>query len=454
MALPWLEIMEPPVARAQTLNPLRFLSVYSPNGMLMDKWTPVNTGMGYTTPELLASLDPYKADFNVLTGLGNYTASLGNIFGGSHTRACGSSLTQCPIASPDQTADISNGISLDQVIANEIGTQTLHKSMVVGSRASSVTGNCEDSYSCAYNNNISWSGPTTPMGKQINPKDIFDSLFADLPTDPMMPAPPVDNKAFYQKSILDVVMGRAEALKAKLGKTDKAKLEEYLSAVREVEMRIARLIDGSVSMRECNLPPAPADLTDELPFQEHLDTISDLIALAFQCDITRVGTFMFEHSFDDLHTFGFLGVNGDHHDITHDPDGDAQEQIINNFYVERFAYLLSKLKAATEGDSNVLYNSIVYFTSEFGNAFVHDHRNLPMIVAGNAGGKFATGQHINYPLAPGDGEGVDGRGHRDDTQLAHLHLTTLHAMGIQQAAFGHDENNEPMATTTLTEFVV
>jgi hypothetical protein len=455
LALPALEIMRPARAVAQAQNPLRFLCVYSPNGFLMNKWTPAGAGGANWTPSpLLTPLAPFKSDINVITGLGNYTASLTNIFGGSHTRACGSLLTQCPIASPDVSDDIQNGISLDQILAGEIGKQTHFPSLQVGSRASSLTGNCEDSFSCAYNNNISWSGPTTPQVKQVNPRDVFNRLFKDLPAQmPTTPQAP-DHTALYQKSILDVVMGRCDALKAKLGKTDRAKLEQYLTAVREVEMRIARLVDGSVAMRECNVPAPPKDSTQaQLPFQEHLDLLSDLIVLAFQCDVTRIGTFMFEHSFSDTRSFNFLpGVTARHHEITHSDEA-AQEEIINTFYVQRFAYLLGKLKASVEGDSNVLDNSIVYFTSEFGNAHAHDHRNLPMIVAGKGGGKLKTGNHIVYPLGAGDGVGVDGRGNRADTQLAQLHLTTLHAFGMQQASFGHDENGQPMATTTLSELM-
>jgi hypothetical protein len=453
VALPFLEIMQPPKAAAQAANPLRFLTVYSPNGFYMPQWTPAgNGGSNYTLSPLLTPLEPYKADFNVITGLGNYTASISNIFGGSHSRSCGSLLTQCPIASPDVSKDIQNGVSLDQIIAGTIGKQTRFASMEVGTRASSTTGNCEDIFSCAYNNNISWSGPTTPQVKQVNPRDIFNRFFKDLPA--MNTPMPTENKdALYQKSILDVVLQHSEALKGKLGKTDRAKLEEYLTAVREVEMRIARLVDGSVATRECNVPAAPKDSSVEnLPFQEHLDTLSDLIALAFQCDITRVGTYMFEHSFVDTRSFSFLpGVTGRHHEITHSDNASDQEVKINTFYVQRFAYLMGKLKAATEGDSNVLNNSIVYFTSEFGNAHLHDMRNVPMVVAGKAGGKFKTGQHIVYPLAPGDGMGVDGRGNRDDVQLARLHLTTLHAFDMAQPSFGHDEKGAPMATTTLSE---
>jgi hypothetical protein len=422
----------------------------------MNKWTPAGTGgTNYTLSSLLAPLEPYKPSLNVLTGLGNYTASITNIFGGSHTRSCGSLLTQCPIASPDVSADIQNGVSLDQIIAGKIKDQTRFPSIEVGSRASSLNGNCEDSFSCAYNNNISWSGPKTPQVKQVNPRDVFNRFFKDLPTG-QQPSTPVENKdALYQKSILDVVLSHSEALRGKLGKTDLAKLDQYLTAVREVEMRIARLVDGSNPTRECKVPTAPKDTTmEQVPFQEHLDLLSDLIALAFQCDITRVGTYMFEHSFSDTRSFNFLpGVTSRHHEITHSANAADQEEKINLFYVQRFAYLLGKLQAATEGDSNVLDNSIVYFTSEFGNAHAHDMRNLPMVVAGKAGGKFKTGQHIVYPLAAGDGMGVDGRGNRDDVQLARLHLSTLQALDLTQPSFGHDEKNQPMATTPLAELL-
>ena len=456
LALPALEIMQPRRASAQAANPLRFLCVYSPNGFYMPQWTPAGSGgADYALSPLLTPLAAHKADFNVITGLGNYTASISNIFGGSHSRSCGSMLTQCPIASPDVSKDVQNGVSLDQIIANSIGSQTRFPSMEVGSRASSLTGNCEDSFSCAYNNNISWSGPATPKVKQVNPLDVFNRFFKDLPmgTDPV----PAENKdALYQKSILDVVLSHSEALKAKLGKTDRAKLDEYLTAVREVEMRIARLVDGSVVAHSCDVPAAPKDSSQvTLPFQEHLDLLSDLIVLAFQCDVTRVGTYMFEHSFTDTRSFNFLpGVTGRHHEITHSDNATDQEVKINTFYVQRFAYLLDKLKAAKEGDGSVLDNSIVYFTSEFGNAHLHDMRNAPMVVAGKGGGKLKTGQHIVYPLGAGDGQGVDGRGNRDDVQLARLHLTTLRAFDMAQPSFGHDEKGAPMATTTLSELLV
>jgi hypothetical protein len=452
LALPLLEAMEVPKAAAQAANPVRFLCVYSPNGFVMDKWTPAGTTtgpLGALSP-LLSPLEAHKADLNVITGLGNYPGSLFNGFGGSHTRSCGSLLT----ASPIMETSIGNGVSLDQMIAEKIKDQTRFGSIEVGGRANK-TGDCEDQFSCAYNNNISWKNPTTPQVKQVNPRDVFNRFFKDLPVTGT-PMPTENKDALYQKSILDVVLQHSEGLKTKLGKTDRAKLEQYLTSLREVEMRIARLIDGSVTGRECTVPAPPKDaMMETIPFDEHLDLLSDLVVLAFQCDIVRVGTYMFEHSFSDERNFNFIGVSEGHHTLTHDQSADAgvQEQKINAFYIARFEYLLKKMKAATEGDSNVLNNSIVYFMSEFGDAHSHNMRNLPMVVAGKAGGKFKTGQHIVYPLGAGEGTGGDGKGNPADKQLAGLHLSTLAALGMPQATYGHDDKDQPIASAPLSELM-
>jgi hypothetical protein len=446
LALPALEVMRPAVARAQA-SPLRFLCVFSPNGFLMNKWTPTGTGTDWATPPLLAALEPHRADFSILSGLGNYTASIASRFGGSHTRATGSLLTQCPIAFSSGTG-IRNGISLDQIIANQLGNKTRFPSLQLGARAGSLTGDCEDGYSCAYQNNISWAGPTSPLPKQVNPRDVFNRLFGAGPPGVTRP----ERKPIYDKSILDLVRTRADALRQRLGRTDRTKLDEYFNSVREVELRLG---GGGAPLAACASGAPPPDAGQgALPFPEHLDLLSDLIALAFQCDLTRVATFMFEHAFSDVRSFSFLpGVTGRHHAITHS-NQPAQEEKINLFYVDRFAYLMGKLKAIKEGDRTALDNAIVYYTSEFGNGHEHDHRQLAMLVAGKAGGRWKSGLHIDYPLDPGPGTGPDGVGNPGDTQLAHLHLTTLHAFGIDQATFGQDDKGNPVATRPLSELTV
>jgi hypothetical protein len=181
------------------------------------------------------------------------------------------------------------------------------------------------------------------------------------------------------------------------------------------------------------------------------------VALAFQCDVTRVATYMYEHSFSDVRSFTpFLPmVTGRHHAITHQASAAAlaQEEQINLFYIQRFAYLIGKLKAMREGNGTVLDNSIIYFTSEFGDGHGHNMRDLPMVVAGKGGGKLKPGVHVSYPLDPGKGTGVDGLGNPRDTQLAALHLTTLQCFGIQQDRYGSDDLGNPIATKPLSELL-
>jgi hypothetical protein len=457
MALPALEIMQPRKALAQT-KPLRFLCVYVPHGFVMSKMKPGGTGATYTLPPLVSALQPYRSDITYLTGLGSYPASLSTAFGGSHTRACAAMLTQTPVGY--KSTSVMNGISMDQIIANKIKDQTKFPSLQVGGRASSPSGNCEDQFSCAYNNNITWSGPTTYLPKQVNPKDVFNRLFGDGGPKPPMPGPALPNKgAIYQKSILDLVNTRADALRKRLGKTDRSKLDEYFNSVRDVEQRIEKAINmpgTSTPAASCMVGAAPPDLTANMPFNMHLDLLSDLLVLAFQCDMTRVATFMYEHSFSDARSFSFIGVTGRHHTITHltTAAGLVQEEKISLFYLDRFAYLMGKLKAAKDGDgSSVLDNSIVYYTSEFGDAHAHNMRGVPVFLCGKGGGKLKTGIHVDYPLDPGMGTGVDGLGNPRDTQLASLHLSVMQCFGINMPSFGTDDKGAPIATKPLSEIL-
>jgi hypothetical protein len=456
MALPALEVMEPRRAYAQSV-PLRFMVVYSPNGFVMTKWRPTGTGTTWTTPPLLKALEPYRSDFSMISGLGSYPASIATAFGGSHTRACGSMLTQVPVG---LSLTVKNSVSLDQLIANQLQDKTRFPSLQVGGRASSSTGNCEDQFSCAYNNNLSWSGPTTPLPKQVNPLDVFKRLFQGGGGPMPMPTPSKPNNGpLYQKSILDVVNVRAEALRKRLGKTDRLKVDEYYNSVREVEQRIARTIGMPVPVAQCTVgAPPPDDKNGTMPFPQQLDLLSDLVALAFQCDVTRVVTYMYEHSFSDVRSFSsFLpGVTGRHHAITHanTPAALIQEEKINLFYIDRFAYLMGKLKNMKEGNGTVLDNSVIYFTSEFGDGHLHNMRDLPVVLAGKAGGKLKTGIHVNYPLDPGMGTGADGLGNPNDVQLASLHLNVLSLFGLNMPSFGQDDLGNPIATKPLSEIMV
>jgi hypothetical protein len=463
MALPWLEAMSPSLRSARAAvsqKPLRFLTVFVPHGMHMPAWTPKTTGADYAMTPILAPLEPLRAHFNVVSGLANYPASItSKEFAGSHARGTGALLTQAPLRFT-AAKDIQNGISLDQHIANEVKQFTRLPSLELGVSSGSATGNCEDGYSCAYLHNISWSGATTFMPKEVNPKAVFSRLFAGgvpmpspMPGGTPTPAPGgmTPNKDLvYRKGILDVVKAEAGRLNIRLGTRDRAKLDEYLTSVGEIQRRITDL-EKPTGMQpsapvSCSPGAAPADGAPG-SFEAHLKVLSDLIVLAFQCDVTRVATFMHENPFNSR-SYSFIGVSGNHHNISHHGGAAAKtaaQQKINTFHVTQFAYLLDKLARAQEGNESVLHNSVVLFTSDFGDGDDHYHWDLPMIVAGNAGGKFKPGRHINYPH-----KGSGGPANKTDMPMANLFVSILQAYGIESQTFGTD-GTAPYGTKPLAE---
>jgi hypothetical protein len=456
MALPWLEAMAPRRASAAAA-PLRFLTYYVPNGIYMQKWRPAAAGTAYELTPLLQPLAPYRAQMNVISGLANYPASIvTKEFAGSHARATGALLTQTPLAFT-AGAGVKNGVSLDQVIAAQLGAATRLPSLQLGTRAGSTAGDCEDGFSCAYLHNLSWQSGNTPLRKQTSPKDVFDRLFAagvPTPMPPGTPTPRPDPTALYDQSVLDLVANRAADLKKRLGRSDQQKLDQYFTVVRELEMRIARTMTPTMPGGGTTPPPASCSATPpaklgapSMTYQEHLDLMADLMVLAFACDQTRVITFMAEDALDGSRSFSFLGVSGQHHEISHhggSADKLAKLEIIDLFEVQRFAYLLGKLQAATEGGESLLARSIVLFTSDFGDGDDHYHWDLPVLLAGG-GSRFKLGQHINYRHS-----GPDGPSNKTDMPMANLFLNILHAFGIEQSSFGSDGTN-PYGTKPLAE---
>jgi hypothetical protein len=447
LALPALDAMAPRRALGQAEKPLRFLTVTAPHGMHMPAWTPKETGANYTLPPILEPLAALKSQFSVVSGLANYPASITTKeFAGSHARGTGALLTQAPLRFTSGK-DVQNGISIDQVIANAIKSKTRLPSLEVGVAAGSATGNCEDGYSCAYLHNISWSGPTTFMPKETSPKALFNRIFAGgvpkpgptpVGMTPVQPAGP-DKDVIYRKGILDVVRGEATALGGKLGSRDRAKLDEYLTSVGELQRRVTELEKMGVSPQQpvsmsCNPGTAPAD--NGSSYEAQLRLLSDMLVLAFQCDVTRVATFMQEDPFNSR-SFAFLGVSGNHHNISHHGGSaakQAQLQTIDTFEVKQLAYLLDKMAKSQDADGqSMLHNSIVIFTSEFGDGDDHYHWDLPVLVAGAAGGRWKPGRHIAYAH-----KGASGPSNKTDTPMANLFVSTLQAFGIGQSTFGSD----------------
>ncbi len=435
LALPFLEAMIPSVARAQSAGaprPRRLVVISVPHGVHMPSWTPSAEGSSYTLPPILQSLAPYKSELFVLSRLANHPASITNQeFAGSHARGSACMLTQTPLKRTTGN-DVRNGVSMDQVAANALKAYTRFPSIELGVNSGSATGDCEDGYSCAYLNNISWNTPTTFMPKEVNPRALFDRLFAaGLPSS--TPDAAAERRRRHESSILDLVAGQTQQLQARVGRTDRLKLEEYLTSVRELERRLDDVVPPSATT--CTPGPAPTDKPGD--YEAHVRLMFDLMTLAFQCDLTRVATFMMENPFN-RRSFSFLGVSGNHHELSHH-GGSASKHAalekINVWEVQQFAYFLGKLRAVQEADGTLLDNSTIMFTSEFGDGDDHYHRDLPVLLAGRGGGAFKPGRHIRLA---------------SQTPLANLYLSMLGAVGVNVGTFGSDGTN-PYGTQPLSE---
>jgi hypothetical protein len=415
MALPFLEAMWPARALATShlsAIPTRFLVYYIPNGIHMPAWTPSTEGAVYMLPPILESLAPYKDDILVLTGLANQAAIAE--LPGDHARGTGSFLTAMPLFKTEG-ANIKNGISVDQRIAQVIGAKTIFPSLELGGETA-TTDDCENGYSCVYSRNISWSGPSTPVPKETSPAEAFDRLFKGF--DPKRGAGEAAMRRKLRKSVLDFVLEDAKRLKQKLGVSDRQKLDEYMESVYALETKINKEAEAN----QCLPGPSPEHPAD---FQAHVRLMSDIMVLAFQCDMTRVATYMTSNA-TSKRVFGFLGMTEEHHYLSHheqDPIKQAKVQKINIWEVEQLAYLLGKMKAIQEGEGNLLDNSLVYFSSEIEDGDSHDHRNLPIILAGKGGGIVTPGRHIQYHSSP---------------SVADLYISIMNAMGVPDTTFGLD----------------
>lgn len=416
MALPVLEQMMPSIARAQTMGvpaPRRLVAFYVPCGIHMQKWTPAATGSSYALTPTLQPLANHKSKFLVLSGLANNPAKPDGP--GDHASGTGAFITA---AHPFKTegADIKNGISLDQVAANHLKQFTRLPSLELGTDGGGSTGNCDSGYSCAYARNISWAGPQTPLPKETNPSLVFDRLFAGI--DPNATQAQIQKRKAYKQSVIDFVRDDANQLKNRLGATDQKKMDEYLTAVREVELRIQAIEEGTTCEPGAN-PGTPGDIRDRTK------AMLDMIALAFQCDQTRVASFMLGNAGSNR-VFSFLGLTSGHHTYSHHQSVQANYDAlatIDHWEVQQLAYLFDKLDAIQEPDGTVLDNSLVFFSSEIEDGNAHRHTNMPIILGGGGGGAVTPGRHVKYTTA---------------IPVANLFISMLASVGVNVSTFGDD----------------
>lgn len=400
IALPWLEALAPAAelatpsgsapARAQ-----RMAFFYVPNGVHMAAWRPKEVGSAFTLPPTLEPLKPYRDELLVLTGLAQHNSEDLGDGAGDHARALSCFLTGVHPLKTDG-ANIHVGISVDQVAAQKLGGQTRLPSLELGLERGGQSGNCDSGYSCAYSSNISWRSPTTPMAKEINPRSVFDRLFAGRGKTGS--AADQQKRALFRKSILDFSLEDAQQLRGRLGMNDRRKLDEYLSSLREIEQRIAKIETVSGNL------PAGAHRPSGIPkdFAEHAHLMFDLIALAFQTDTTRVCTFMYANE-GSTRPYPVIGVPEGHHDLSHhgnDPKKQAKLAKINHFHIELFAYLLGKLRNIREGDRSILDSTMLVYGSGISDGNAHNHDDLPVLLVGKGNGTIKPGRHIKYSPQP------------------------------------------------------
>jgi hypothetical protein len=403
---------------AKSAKPTRMAFVFVPNGLSMEHWTPATEGSGYALPSLLEPLKDLRNDFSILTGLSQDNAAALGDGPGDHARSTACWLTG---VHPKKTAgaDIKNGISVDQVAALKIGSRTPFTSLELGCERGAMAGDCDSGYSCSYSSNVAWRSETTPVAKEVNPRLVFERLFGsgDKSGEEQSRA----RRDLYNQSILDIVTEDAARLKSRLGKKDQGKLDEYFQGIRDIEQRLVRMeqMGRQMALAEAKKPTGiPPD------YAEHIRLMGDMIVLAFQADLTRICTFMFANDGSNR-SFGFIGVPEGHHDMSHhgmDANKLERKRKIDRFELEQFAYILRRLKETKEGDSNLLDNSMILFGAGISDGNRHNHDNLPVLLAGKAGGAIRSGRHMVYP---------------NHTPLNNLFLSMLDRMGVPIESLGN-----------------
>jgi Protein of unknown function (DUF1552) len=415
VALPLLDAMVPSMtALAQTpAKPVRRLGfVYMPMGCDLARWTPPDPiGGEARLVELSPTLQSLGPVVDHLTVISNM--ELKNAYPGTHATSNAAFLSAAK-AKWTESTDYYLGTTVDQIAAKQIGHQTLLPSLELSMDLLQTVGQCDNGYACVYQNNLSWSSPTTPLPAEAHPRIVFERLFGEGGS-------AADRRAALRRraSLLDSVRDDITRLQKTLGPEDQTRVGQYLDTVREVERRIQK---AEAQTADQSLPDLDRPVGVPAAYADHARLMFDLQVLALQGDVTRVITFQLARETSNR-TYTEIGVPDPHHPLTHhgnDPEKIARMAKINAFHVSLFAYFLEKLKSTPEGDGSLLDHSLYLYGSGMGNPNVHDHVNLPILVAGGGAGRLKGGRHIKYAVpAP----------------LANLHLTLLERVGVRLDAF-------------------
>jgi len=416
LALPLLDAMVPSMtALAKTAaEPVRRLGfIYIPMGCDITRWTPRSTDGTLTLlSPTLESLAPLVDQLTVISNM-----ELKNAYPGTHATSNAAFLSAAK-AKWTESTDYYLGTTADQIAAQHIGNQTVLPSLELSMDLLQTVGQCDNGYACVYQNNLSWSSPTTPLPSEPHPRIVFERLFGEGGS-------PADRRSALKRraSLLDWLRNDIARLQTTLGADDRRRVDQYLDSIREVERRIQKAESGADGDQ---LPDLDRPVGVPASYAEHAKLLFDLQALAMQGDMTRVITFQLARE-TSTRTYPEIGVADPHHPLTHhgnDPEKIARMAKINAFHVSLFAYYLEKLKSTPDGSGTLLDHSMVLYGSGMGNPNVHDHVNLPVIVAGGGAGKMKGGRHIHYS---------------EPTPLANLHLTLLEKVGVRLDTFADSQ---------------
>ncbi len=407
LALPSLPSLRAASAPAAA-SPTRLAFVYIPNGVNTQVWRAA------TPDSLSATLEPLtklRDHFSVLRGLDHHKARANGDGAGDHARANATFLTGCQVRKT-AGANVRNGVSVDQIAAQQLGHLTRVPSLELSTDPPRRSGNCDSGYSCAYAHNLSWRSETTPAPAERDPRYVFEKLFGSG-----------DEKAdarrrFNQKSVLDFVLDDAKRLHKRLDRDDQGKMDEYLTAVRDVERRIQNAEKFRIAVPEDKRPNGIPET-----YSEHIRSMYEMMALAFQTDTTRIATYMMAHD-GSARTFPEIGITSSHHELSHHRgDLETLDTIakIDRFYIEHFAWFLEKLRSTPEGEGNLLDHSMIVYGGGIADGNAHNHDDLPLLLAGHGSGTITQGRIITAP---------------DGTPTTNLYLSLLDRMKVSAERIG------------------
>jgi hypothetical protein len=394
--------------------PKRVAWIYVPNGANMEDWTPAATGSNYEMSMILQPLTEHREHLTVLTGLANPMGDALGDGGGGHARAAASFLTG---VHPRKTAgaDIKAGISVDQIAANAIGEKTRLPSLELSCDAGQRAGSCDSGYSCVYQFNMSWKSETQPMNPEVNPRAAFERLFGNGDAASTLEASA--RRSLYRSSVLDYVLDDAHRMEGNLDAADRRKLDEYLTAVRDLETRIQR----AAQFPAPKLPDGTQEPDNFESFEQQMQLMYDVLALAFQTDSTRISTYVISHDGSNR-PYPQIGIREGHHDLSHHRNQEEKKHKlaqINRYHITQFARFLGKLKSMKEGEGSVLDNCMILYGSGLSDGNAHSFTNLPVLLAG--GGSASAGQHVKAEAK---------------TPMTNLYRSMLDSIGVHTEKIG------------------